>query len=126
LTLDNVVISKIRTKEKPMTEEAKQPTKIDQQLAGPQITVGGRTVQPLARLTGQRGEEIGPTGGGAGAWMRLTPVEVIVSNADGTERHIAIGDPTARALWGMAGVAGLVAVASAVLILLARLLGQRD
>jgi hypothetical protein len=43
-----------------MPEHASKPTKIDQQLTGPQITVGGHTVQPLARLTGQHSENAGP------------------------------------------------------------------
>ena len=81
-----------------MPEPASKPTKIDQQLAGPQITVGGRTVEPLARLTGQHSENNGPSGGGAGAWVRLTPLEVIVSDPDGAERRIAVVNPTARIL----------------------------
>jgi uncharacterized spore protein YtfJ len=109
-----------------MPEPASKPTKIDQQLAGPQITVGGHTVQPLARLTGQRREDGGPSGGGAGAWVRLTPLEVIVSSPDGAERRIAVGDPTTRVLQGMAALAAFIAIGSAVLILIARLLGQRD
>jgi uncharacterized spore protein YtfJ len=109
-----------------MTKHSSQPTKFDQQLAGPQITVGGHAVQPLARLTGQRGENSGPTGGGAGAWVRLTPLEVIVSSPDGAERRIAVTDPTARILQGMAALAAFIAVGSTVLILIARLLGRRD
>ena len=109
-----------------MTERSPQPTKIDQQLTGPQITVGGHTVQPLARLMGQRGEDSGPTGGGAGAWVRLTPIEVIVGEPNGAERRIAITDPTAQILRGMAALAAFVAVGSALLMLIARLLGRRD
>ena len=108
-----------------MPEHASKPTKIDQQLTGPQITVGGRTVQPLARLTGQDSENNGPSGGGAGAWVRLTPLEVIVSDPAGAERRIAVINPTARILGGMAALAAFVAAASAVLILLARLRDQR-
>jgi len=108
-----------------MPEHASKPTKIDQQLTGPQITVGGRTVQPLARLTGQHSENNGPSGGGAGAWVRLTPLEVIVSDPAGAERRIAVINPTARILGGMAALAAFVAAASAVLILLARLRDQR-
>jgi hypothetical protein len=102
-----------------------QPTKIDQRLAGPQITVGGHTVQPLARLTGQRSEEVGPEGGGAGAWVRLTPLEVVVSGPDGAERRIAVTNPTAQALQGMAALAAFIAVVSAALILVARLPRRR-
>jgi hypothetical protein len=109
-----------------MPEHASKPTKIDQQLAGPQITVGGHTVQPLARLTGQHSENNGPSGGGAGAWVRLTPLEVIVSDPDGAERRIVVINPTARILGGMAALAAFVAAASAVLILIARLRDQHN
>jgi uncharacterized spore protein YtfJ len=109
-----------------MTDQATQTTKIDEQLAGPQITVGGRTVQPLARLTGQRSENAGPSGGGAGAWLRLTPLEVIVSEPNGAERRIAMTDSTAQVLRGMAALAAFIAASSAVLILIARLMGRRD
>ena len=109
-----------------MTGRATQPTKIDQELAGPQVTVGGHTVQTLARLTGQRSENNGPSSGGAGAWVRLTPLEVIVSDPDGAKRRIAVINPTARILGGMAALAAFVAAGSAVLILLARLLGRRN
>jgi uncharacterized spore protein YtfJ len=109
-----------------MPEAASKPTKIDQQLAGPQITVGGHTVQPLARLTGQRSENNGPSGGGAAAWVRLTPLEVIVAEPNGSERRIAVLNPTARILGGMAALAAFVAAGSAVLILLARLRERRN
>lgn len=108
-----------------MPDPTAQPTKIDQQLAGPQITVGGRTVQPLARLTGQQSEQNGPAGGGAATWVRVTPIEVVVSGPNGAERRIAMGDPTTQALQSMAALAALIAAVSAVLILIARLLGRR-
>jgi len=108
-----------------MTDRATQPAKIDQQLAGPQITVGGHTVQTLARLTGQHREDIGPTGGGAGAWVRLTPLEIVVAEPSGAERRIAVTNPTTRILGGMAALAAFVAAGSAVLILIARLQGRR-
>jgi hypothetical protein len=119
------LLNDTHTKETPMIDETEQSTKIDQQLAGPQITVGGHTVQPLARLTGQRSEENGPSGGGAGAWVRLTPLEIVVAEPNGAERRIAVTNPTARILGGMAALAAFVAVCSAVLILIARLLGRR-
>ncbi len=108
-----------------MTEHASEPTKINEQLAGPQITVGGQTVQPMARLTGQRNEDNGPSGGGAGAWVRLTPLEVIVSGPGGAEQHIAVANPTVQVLRQMAVFAAFVATASALLIAIARLTGRR-
>ena len=121
----DVLISNTTRKERPMTERSSQPIKIDQQLAGPQITAGGQMVQPIARLTGQRNENNGPSSDGAGAWVRLTPIEVVVSGPRGAERHIAVTNPSAQALRQMVGFAAFVAAGSAVLILIARLLGRR-
>jgi hypothetical protein len=103
-----------------MPEHASKPIKIDQQLAGAQITVGGQMVQPMARLTGQRNEDNDPSGGGAGAW-----VQVIVSGPGGAEQHIAVTNPSAQVLRQMAVFAAFIAAGSAVLILIARLLGWR-
>lgn len=108
-----------------MKEDSSQPTKMDQQLVGPQVTVGGQTVQPIARLTGQRTENSGPSGSGGTVWARLTPLEVVVSGPGGAEQHIAVANPTAQALRQMAVFAAMIAVGSTVMILIARLLGRR-
>ena len=107
-----------------MKKHASQPTKIDQQLAGAQITVGGRTVQPLARLTGQQSSGA-PASSGAGAWVRLTPIAVIVREPDGSERRIAVANPTGQIMRVLIAVAAFVATISALLIAVARLAGRR-
>lgn len=108
-----------------MTKHTTQPTKIDQQLAGAQITVGGRTVQPMARLTGQQSSG-GPAAGGAAAWVRLSPIAVLVREPDGSERRIAVTDPTGQVMRALIAAAAFVATISALLIAIARLAGRRD
>ena len=109
-----------------MTKPTTQPTKIDQQLAGALITVGGRTVQPIARLTGQRGQNSDASSTGAGVWARLSPTAVIVRESDGSERRIAVTDPTGQVLRALIAAAAFVATISALLIAIARLTGRRD
>jgi hypothetical protein len=107
-----------------MTKHAPQPIKIDQQLAGAQITVGGRTVQPLARLTGQQSSG-DPATSGAGARVRLTPIAVVVREPNGNERRIAVTDPAGQIMRALIAAAAFVATASALLIAIARLTGRR-
>ncbi len=109
-----------------MTEQPTRPETIDRQLVGPEITVGGHTVQPMARLKGWYAGGSTPLSSGGGAWVRLTPVEVTVREGNGPERHIAVTDPTGMALRGLGMAAVLMAAVCALLILIARLTGERD
>lgn len=108
-----------------MPEAKTSPTKIDRRLAGLPVQVDGYSVRPVARLHGRLGSGGGQAGGGAGGTLRLEPVEVIVRQADGAESTVALSDPTAQALRGMAGAAVAVAMLSIVLNLLARVLRRR-
>jgi hypothetical protein len=67
--------------------------------------IGGRTIQPVARVAGWYGQ----TGGGAGAWLRIIPVEVIVRESDGTEYRVPVTDPMREAMRGIIFSALLVA-----------------
>ena len=109
-----------------MAEQPTRPVKIDQQLVGAEITVGGRTVQPVAQLKGWYAEGSTPMGGGSGAWVHLAPVEVTVREGNGNEQHVAVTDPTGLALRGLGVAAALVAAVCVLLILIARLTEWRD
>jgi hypothetical protein len=110
-----------------MTERPDRPGRIDRLLTGQQITVGGRTIQPVARTGGWYGESQAEGGGGAAAWVRVTPVEVVVREADGAERHVITFDATRQAVRGIVA-AGLtiagVCLAIMLVVSLARL-GRR-
>lgn len=82
---------------------------LDRRLALPPLTIGSRTLQPVARLAGWRG---GVADNWAGAWLRVVPVEVIVRERDGSEQRLRLVDGTATALRAMIGVALLVALLS--------------
>jgi hypothetical protein len=107
-----------------MMERPDRPGRIDRLLTGQHITVGGRTIQPVARLNGQFGGGLQAEGGGFGAWVRMTPVEVIVREADGAEQRIATPNATQQALRGIvsAGLAvASVCLASMLIVSLIRL-----
>jgi hypothetical protein len=91
-----------------MTEEKIRPNRIDWELVGEPILAGGRAVQPVARLSGWAGGNMSKQGGGAGAWVRVRPVEVVVREADGAESRVPIIDP------GQAAVRGVIIPALAV------------
>ena len=86
------------------------PTRIKQRIAGQPITVGERTIQPVAQVAGWVGSGGNTTGGGAGGWLRITPIEIAVREADGTEQRIPITDPTRETMRGMVLSTLLVAI----------------
>jgi len=97
-------------------------SKIERRLIGDPIAVGKRTIQPVARVTGWCGSREGETGGGAGAWLRVAPVEVVVREGDGTEYRVPITDPTHETVRRMVLATLLIAV---LCWLLTRLLHRR-
>jgi hypothetical protein len=109
-----------------MPETTSSPTKIDRRLAGEPVQVDGYSLQPVARLRGRLGAGGNAQGGGAGGQFSLEPVEVLVRAADGVESSLALPDPTAQALRGMAGGALAVAALSITLAVLARLWRRRQ
>jgi len=96
-----------------MPEEKTRPNRLDWELVGEPILVGNRAVQPVARLSGWAGGNMSEKGGGAGAWVRVRPVEVVVREADGTESRVPIVDAEQAAIRGMVvpalAVAGICA-----------------
>lgn len=81
-----------------MWDQNRSPTRIQKRIAGEPITVGRWTIQPVAQVTGWIGSGGSETGGGAGAWLRAAPIEVVVRGADGIERRVPITDPTREAM----------------------------
>ncbi len=100
-----------------MTEQPDKPGRFDRLLTGQQITVGGRTIQPVAKLSGRYGGSQTPRGGGFGAWARMTPVEVIVREADGAEQRVATPNATRQAIRGIVS-AGLAVAGVCLAIML--------
>ena len=96
------------------------PTRIKRRIAGHPITVRERTIQPVAQVAGWAASGGDETGGGAGAWLRVKPVEVVVREGDGTERRVPITEPTREAMRGMVLSALLVAAVCWLIMIIAR------
>ena len=108
-----------------MSDTRPIPSKIDRRVVGDPIQIDGRTVQPVARVRGRIGAGGGSSAGGGGGMLRVEPVGVIVREADGAESTLALTNPVAQALRGMAGVAAAVAVLSVAVTIVARLARRR-
>jgi hypothetical protein len=93
-----------------MAERDPTRTRVDRRLVGEPIPVGERTIQPVAQVSGWYGSGRSETGSGAGAWVRITPVEVIVREGDGDEYSVPITDGTREALRGIFFAALLVPI----------------
>lgn len=106
-------------------DEAKEPAgRIDRVVVGDPIAAGGRTLLPVARAGGWHGGGGNEQGKGAGALLRVQPVEVRVTEPGGEEYVIPITDPTADAMRQMAAI-GLVVAAVSILLMLVGLLRPR-
>lgn len=97
-------------------------TPIDRLLTGETLFAGDYTLQPTARVRGGRWGA--PTLRGQGAYLRLQPTAVRVTDPAGVETTIALTNPGAQALRSMwAGVAAIAGLSS--LIMLAARLWRR-
>lgn len=94
--------------------------RVNRTLYGDPLQVGGYEMQPQARLTGWAGG-MEANGGGGGAWLKLEPMALHVRNRDGSETTVAISDPQAAVMRGMAVPAAVVAGLSVVLMIVARI-----
>jgi hypothetical protein len=103
-----------------MANRGRAHTKIDRRLIGESMMVGERTLQPVARVVGWYGVGADKTRVGAGAWLRVIPIEVIVRERDGHEYRVPLGNPMRRARRGIVLSALLVAVVCWLLILVLR------
>ena len=95
----------------PARELTIRARRLDRQVRGGDIAVGGRMVQPVARLSGWYDGDANAQGEVGWGWVKLTPKEVVVRDGDGTEQHVAILDTTAATLRSLAIAAlGVVVV----------------
>ncbi len=89
---------------------------ISERIVGKPLEIGARTIRPVVRVSGWRGAGGDASAGGAGVRLRVEPEGVIVLERDGRERHVPTPDNTRLILWGLAGAALMVAVASQVMV----------
>src|SRR5215211_642239 len=94
-------------------------SRISERIVGEPIEIRERTIRPVVRVSGWRS-----TGGdmlaGGGVKLRTRPAGVIVLERDGREYRLPTPDNTRLILWGLAGLALMVAVASEVVVRILR------
>ena len=89
-----------------MTSQNPEFNKIEKRLVGESIVVSEYTVQPVAQVTGWHMTARGETAEGAGALLRVTPIEVIVGKGDDEPYPVPITNESQEAMKGIA-IAGL-------------------
>jgi len=93
---------------------------LKREVAGEELAVGERRIQPMAQMTGWYGSDAHTRAGLAWAWIRLQPTGVQVREADGQETFVPIEDETAAGLRGIALVGLVVAVVCWIVMLFKR------
>ncbi len=100
-----------------MTDLIDAQGRIDRELFGPPVTVGGHLLQPTARMTGRAG--------GSGAGVQMTPVRVKVLDPEGREQTVPIFDLTRQSLTAIARAGLIVAAVCSLVIGLRSLVVRR-
>ena len=95
-------------------------SRIAENVVGEPLEIGARTIRPVVQLSGWHGTGGDAAADGAGAQLRARPAGVIVLERDGREYRLPTPDNTRLILWGLAGIALMVAVASEVVVRILR------
>jgi hypothetical protein len=95
-------------------------SRISENIVGEPLEIGARTIRPVVQLSGWRGTGGDASDDSAGAQLRTRPAGVIVLERDGREHRVPTPDNTRLILWGLAGIALMVAVASEVVVRILR------
>lgn len=102
-----------------MADNQSLPIKVERRLVGSALDLGSQTVTPVARLSGYAGSGGGEGGAGGGAWLKITPLEVLVARQDGGQESLALaGGAEAVPMRAMAGFGLLIGVVGIVLLLM--------
>jgi hypothetical protein len=91
-------------------------SRISERIVGEPFEIGGRTIRPVVRVRGWRSARGDALAGSAGVRLLARPAGVIVLEHDGREHRLPTPDNTRLILWGLAGLALMVAVASQVVV----------
>ena len=95
-------------------------SRISENIVGEPLEIGARTIRPVVQLSGWHCTGGDAAADGAGAQLRARPAGVIVLERDGREYRLPTPDNTRLILWGLAGIALMVAVASEVVVRILR------
>jgi hypothetical protein len=91
-------------------------SRISERIVGEPLEIGGRKIRPVVRVSGWRGARGDMSSGSAGVQLRSEPEGVFILEPDGREHRLPTPYYTRLILWGLAGLALMVAVASLVAV----------
>jgi hypothetical protein len=91
-------------------------SRISERIVGEPLDIGGRTIRPVVRVSGWHGARGDMSSGSAGVQLRSEPAGVFIFEPDGREHRLPTPDYTRLILWGLAGIALMVAIASLVAV----------
>jgi len=100
-----------------MTNQNPEFKQFKKRLGGEAVVVGEYNLQPVAQVAGWHMTAKGETGQGAGALLRVKPLEVIVSKGAGEPYSIHLTSETEEAMKGIAIGALVIAVLCSLIIL---------
>ena len=89
-----------------MTSQNPDFKKFEKRLEGEPVVVGEYTIQPVAQAVGWRLTAQDETSKGAGGWIRIKPVEVIVGKGEDQTYLVPITNEKQEAMKGI-GIAAL-------------------
>ena len=84
-----------------MTNQNPEFKQFEKRLEGESVVVGEYSLQPVAQVAGWQMKAKGETGQGAGALLRVKPIEVIVSKGDGEPFPVHLTSETEEAIKGL-------------------------
>ena len=91
-------------------------SRISERIVGEPLEIGGQTIRPVVQVSGWRGARGDMSSGSAGVQLRGEAAGVFILESDGREHRVPTPDYTRLILWGLAGLALMVAVASQVVV----------
>jgi hypothetical protein len=100
-----------------MTNQNPEFKQFEKRLEGEPVVVGEYSLQPVAQVAGWHMTAKGETGQGAGALLRVKPLEVIVRKGDGEPYPIHLTSEDEEAMKGIAIGALVIAALCSFIIL---------
>jgi hypothetical protein len=100
-----------------MSSQNPEFKQFEKRLVGEPMVIGEYSIQPVAQAAGWQLTARGETGEGAGALLRVTPLEVIVRKGEGEPYPLLLANETEEAMKGIA-LGGLVIAAFCWIVIL--------
>jgi hypothetical protein len=100
-----------------MTDQNPEFKRLEKRLVGEPLVIDEYSIQPVAQVAGWQLKARGETGEGAGALLRVTPLEAIISKGEDEPYPILLASEAEEAMKGIA-LGGLVIAALCWIVIL--------